>query len=110
MSLMHANNEVGVIQPLEKISHIWSCRQGYFHSDTVQTMGHYEFDLELLNIDLLVYVLYINLILGPKGIGFLYVNPKNHIRPQIVGGGQERGLRSEEFRKPSWHRWISEGN
>ena len=92
VSLMHANNEVAVIQPLEKISHICHAAGAYFHSDTVQTMGHYEFDLELLNIDFITCSAH--KFHGPKGTGFLYVNPKNHIRSQIVGGGQERGLRS----------------
>ncbi|HHZ81336.1 MAG TPA: cysteine desulfurase [Flavobacteriales bacterium] len=92
VSLMHANNEVGVIQPLDKISQ--ACKEvgAYFHSDTVQTMAHYHFQLDALQIDFLTCSAH--KFHGPKGTGFLYTHPRNKIKSQIVGGGQERGLRS----------------
>jgi cysteine desulfurase len=92
VSLMHANNEIGVIQPLEEISNICKDAGAYFHSDTVQTMGHYPFSLDSLDIDFLTCSAH--KFHGPKGTGFLYTHPKNKIKSQIVGGGQERGLRS----------------
>lgn len=92
VSLMHANNEIGVIQPLDKISAICIKYDAVFHSDTVQTMGHYPFSLDSLEIDYLTCSAH--KFHGPKGTGFLYAHPKNKIRSQIVGGGQERGLRS----------------
>ncbi|PCJ81117.1 MAG: cysteine desulfurase [Bacteroidetes bacterium] len=92
VSLMHANNEVGVIQPLDQISK--ACKEvgAYFHSDTVQTMAHYHFQLDALQIDFLTCSAH--KFHGPKGTGFLYTHPRNKIKSQIVGGGQERGLRS----------------
>ena len=92
VSLMHANNEIGVIQPLDKISSLCIKYDAVFHSDTVQTMGHYPFSLDSLEIDYLTCSAH--KFHGPKGTGFLYAHPKNKIRSQIVGGGQERGLRS----------------
>jgi cysteine desulfurase len=92
VSLMHANNEIGVIQPLDKISK--ACKEvgAIFHSDTVQTMAHYSFQLDSLDIDFLACSAH--KFHGPKGTGFLYTHPRNDINSQIVGGGQERGLRS----------------
>lgn len=92
VSLMHANNEIGVIQPLDKISELCKKYDAIFHSDTVQTMAHYPFSLDSLEIDYLTCSAH--KFHGPKGTGFLYAHPKNKIRSQIVGGGQERGLRS----------------
>jgi len=92
VSLMHANNEVGVIQPLDEISKACKETNSYFHSDTVQTMAHYPFQLDALEIDFLTCSAH--KFHGPKGTGFLYTHPRNKIKSQIVGGGQERGLRS----------------
>lgn len=92
VSLMHANNEVGVIQPLDEISKACKETGSYFHSDTVQTMAHYPFRLDALEIDFLTCSAH--KFHGPKGTGFLYTQPRNKIKSQIVGGGQERGLRS----------------
>lgn len=91
VSLMHANNEIGTLLPLEKVSHL--CRQynAYFHSDTVQTMGHYPFDLQALDIDFITCAAH--KFHGPKGVGFLYVNKKVKVESLIHGGAQERGLR-----------------
>ena len=73
VSLMHANNEIGTLLPIEEVSSICHEHQHvYFHSDTVQTMGHYKFDVKKLKIDFLVCSAH--KFHGPKGIGFLYVN------------------------------------
>lgn len=91
VSLMHANNEIGTLLPLEKVSRL--CRQygAYFHSDTVQTMGHYPFDLQALDIDFITCAAH--KFHGPKGIGFLYANRRVKAEALIRGGSQERGLR-----------------
>ncbi len=91
VSLMHANNEIGTLLPLKEVSSL--CRQynALFHSDTVQTMGHYAFDLEALDIDFITCAAH--KLHGPKGIGFLYVNRKTKTSALIQGGAQERGLR-----------------
>ncbi len=92
VSLMHANNEIGTLLPIEKVAHL--CNQFdnvYFHSDTVQTMGHYKFDVEVLSIDFLTCSAH--KLHGPKGIGFLYINNSIAINPIITGGSQERNQR-----------------
>ena len=91
VSLMHANNEIGTLLPIVEVSKI--CRRfgAYFHSDTVQTMGHYHFNLQELDIDFLTCAAH--KFHGPKGIGFLYINNKVHSNAFIHGGAQERGLR-----------------
>lgn len=91
VSLMHANNEIATLLPIAEVAQI--CRQygAYFHSDTVQTMGHYAFDLATLDIDFITCAAH--KFHGPKGIGFLYVNKKTRVNPLIHGGAQERGLR-----------------
>lgn len=91
VSLMHANNEIGTKIDLYKVSAL--CRQydAYFHSDTVQTMGHYRFDLRDLDIDFITCAAH--KFHGPKGIGFLYVNKNVKVEPLIHGGAQERGFR-----------------
>jgi cysteine desulfurase len=91
VSLMHANNEIATLVPLKEIALI--CREygSYFHSDTVQTMGHYTFDLRELDIDFVTCAAH--KFHGPKGVGFLYVNKATKVAPFIFGGSQERGLR-----------------
>lgn len=91
VSLMHANNEIGTLLPLEKINKLCKQYNAYFHSDTVQTMGHYAFDLKKLDIDFITGAAH--KFHGPKGIGFLYANKKNKLSPLIHGGAQERGYR-----------------
>lgn len=91
VSLMHGNNEIGNLLPLQKVSEICRKQGAFFHSDTVQTMGHYAFDLEVLDIDFITCAAH--KFHGPKGVGFLYVNKKNALHPLIHGGAQERGLR-----------------
>ncbi len=92
VSLMHANNEIGTLLPLSETANI--CNQYdhvFFHSDTVQTMGHYSFDVKKLAIDFLTCSAH--KIHGPKGIGFLYVKKGLPISPLITGGSQERSHR-----------------
>ncbi|WP_423149400.1 cysteine desulfurase family protein [Rubrolithibacter danxiaensis] len=91
VSLMHANNEIGTLTDIRKVGEI--CRQynAVFHCDTVQTMGHYKHDVQELNVDFLVCAAH--KLHGPKGVGFLYVNPEIKILPMIHGGSQERNLR-----------------
>ena len=92
VSLMHANNEIGTLLPIEEVSSICSNHNHvYFHSDTVQTMGHYPFDVKKLKIDFLVCSAH--KFHGPKGIGFLYINKNLHLNPIITGGSQERNHR-----------------
>ena len=87
VSLMHGNNEIGNLLDLNRTAKL--CRQynAYFHSDTVQTMGHYRFDLQELDIDFITGAAH--KFHGPKGTGFLYVNKKLVFNPLIHGGGQE---------------------
>ena len=85
VSLMHANNEIGTLLPIQEVSLLCDKYENvYFHSDTVQTMGHYTFDVKKLKIDFLVCSAH--KFHGPKGIGFLYVNKNLHLNPIITGG------------------------
>lgn len=91
VSLMQANNEIGNLNDLTKIGNLTQEYGAFFHSDTVQTMGHYVHDLATLPVDSLVaggHKFH-----GPKGSGFLYVNKKKKIHPFIHGGAQERNMR-----------------
>ena len=91
VSLMHANNEISTLLPLQKVSQLCRKYDAFFHSDTVQTMGHYSFDLQELDIDFITGAGH--KFHGPKGIGFLYINKKAKAEALIHGGAQERGLR-----------------
>ncbi|MCP4441231.1 MAG: cysteine desulfurase [Aureispira sp.] len=92
VSLMHANNELGTLNNVTKIGLLCKKHGAYFHSDTVQTIGHLPINTKKLNIDFLsgsAHKMH-----GPKGSGFLYINPTISIKPFIDGGGQERQMRS----------------
>lgn len=91
VSLMHANNEIGTLLPLKNVSNLVRKYNALFHSDTVQTMGHYGFDMKELDIDFITCAAH--KFHGPKGVGFLYANEKIKATPFIQGGAQERGLR-----------------
>lgn len=91
VSLMHANNEIGNLIDLKKVSELCRKYGAYFHSDTVQTMCHYAFDLSELDIDFITASAH--KFHGPKGIGFLYINSNVRIKPMIHGGAQERNMR-----------------
>ena len=89
VTLMHANNEIGTLLPIKKVASICAKHKHvYFHSDTVQTMGHYNFNLSETPIDFLTCSAH--KLHGPKGVGFLYVNQKISLNPLITGGSQER--------------------
>lgn len=91
VSLMHANNEIGTLLPLQKVGSL--CRQynALFHSDTVQTMGHYAMDMSTLDIDFITGAAH--KFHGPKGVGFLYIRNSVKIAPFVTGGAQERNMR-----------------
>ena len=91
VSLMHANNEIATLLPIEEVSKVCRENGAFFHSDTVQTMGHYPFDLQKLDIDFITCAAH--KFHGPKGVGFLYINKNVRIHSMIHGGAQERGLR-----------------
>jgi cysteine desulfurase len=91
VSLMHGNNEIGNLLDLERVGALCRKYQAYFHTDTVQTMGHYSFRLSEMPIDFLACGAHkFN---GPKGIGFIYMNRNSRVRPFITGGAQEREMR-----------------
>jgi cysteine desulfurase len=92
ISLMHANNETGVIFPIAEIGQLARERGIVFHTDAVQTFGRLPVDVEALGVDLLT--ISGHKIYGPKGIGVLYVRPGTRIIPQIHGGEQEHGVRA----------------
>jgi cysteine desulfurase len=91
VSLMHGNNEVGNLLDMAIVGQMCEDYGAIFHSDTVQTMGHYRHDLQEMKIDFLVGAAH--KFHGPKGVGFLYINSKNKIQPLIHGGSQERNMR-----------------
>lgn len=92
ISIMHANNEIGTIQPIKEIAKIASENGIIFHTDAVQSAGKVPIDVRRMNIDLLS--LSSHKIYGPKGVGALYIRKGVRIEPIIHGGGHERGLRS----------------
>ena len=91
VSLMHGNNEVGNLLDLHRVSRLCQENDALFHSDTVQTVGHYNFDLQKIKIDFLTCSAH--KFHGPKGVGFLYINKDVNITPLIHGGSQERNMR-----------------
>jgi len=91
VSLMHGNNEIGNLLDLEVAGDICEQYNAVFHSDTVQTMGHFSHDLQKLKANFIVGAAHkFN---GPKGVGFLYVRPGIKIAPFVHGGAQERNMR-----------------
>ena len=92
VSVMHANNELGTIQPIEEIARIAHDKGALFHTDAVQSFGKIPIDVDRLGVDLLTVSAH--KIYGPKGIGALYVRRGTDIRPFVHGGHQERGLRA----------------
>lgn len=92
VSLMHANNEIGTRIDLERIGTLVHRYGALFHSDTVQTMGHYHFDLAALPVDMITCAAH--KFHGPKGTGFLYVRNGVGLKPMIIGGAQERNMRA----------------
>lgn len=92
VSLMHANNEIGNLTDIKRISQLCQENNTLFHTDTVQTVGHYDLDFQDLGMDFASCSAH--KIHGPKGAGFLYAKKASHLKALIAGGGQERGMRS----------------
>ena len=91
VSLMHINNETGTMIDLEEFGKICKSNNALFHSDTVQTIGHYKMDLNKINIDFVTCSAH--KFHGPKGVGFAYIKNGQTVKPFIEGGAQERGYR-----------------
>jgi cysteine desulfurase len=91
VSLMHANNELGTLLPIKQVGEICEKYNAIFHSDTVQTMGHYRMDLRDIKVHFVTCAAH--KFHGPKGVGFLYINHLCKITPFIHGGSQERNMR-----------------
>lgn len=92
VSLMHINNEIGTILDLEKVARLCKKYNALFHSDTVQSIGHYPLDVTKIPIDFMAASAH--KFHGPKGIGFAYVRSGYGLQPIITGGSQERGFRA----------------
>lgn len=91
VTLMHANNEIGTLLPISKVGELCAKYGALFHSDTVQTVGHYKIDLQAVKIDMINGAAH--KFHGPKGIGFIYIRSGTGIKPFIQGGSQERNMR-----------------
>jgi len=91
VSLMHGNNEIGNLLPMKKTGELCEKYHAIFHSDTVQTMGHYVIDTKAVNVHFLTCGAH--KFHGPKGVGFLFKSERIKIHPMIHGGSQERNLR-----------------
>lgn len=92
VSLMHVNNEIGNLLDLDAVGGLCRKYNALFHSDTVQSVGHFPWDLERVPIDFLTAAAH--KFHGPKGVGFAYVRKNSGLKPLIVGGAQERGFRA----------------
>jgi cysteine desulfurase len=91
VSLMHANNEIGNLLDLKRVGEMCAEANAYFHSDTVQTMGHYTHDMRTLNVSGMTAAAH--KFHGPKGVGFMYIRKDKKINPLVYGGAQERNMR-----------------
>ncbi|MDP2967445.1 MAG: cysteine desulfurase NifS [bacterium] len=99
VSIIHASNEIGTIQPIEKIGKICREKGVYFHTDAVQSFGKIPINVNKMNVDLLTassHKMY-----GPKGAGMLFIRKGVKIEPILHGGGQESGLRSSTVNVPT---------
>ena len=92
VSLMHVNNEIGNVLDLEVVGKLCHQYEAYFHTDAVQGIGHFTFDMETLPVDFLSAGAH--KFHGPKGIGFSFVRKNSGLQSFIYGGAQERGLRA----------------
>ncbi|CAI8223960.1 MAG: Cysteine desulfurase IscS [Cryomorphaceae bacterium] len=92
VSIMHANNEIGTIQNIKQIGDVCKQYNAIFHSDTVQTIAHFPFNMQELNVDFMAASAH--KFHGPKGVGFVYVSEDIQIKPLLRGGGQERNMRA----------------
>jgi cysteine desulfurase len=91
VSLMHANNEIGNLLDIKRVSDLCSTHKAFFHSDTVQTVGHYRHDMKALEVCGMTAAAH--KFHGPKGIGFMYIRKDRKIHSFIHGGAQERNMR-----------------
>ncbi|MEP7142693.1 MAG: cysteine desulfurase family protein [Ferruginibacter sp.] len=92
VTLMHANNEIGNILDIHAVGNLCKLYKAIFHSDTVQTIGHFPFDLRNTPVHFITGAAH--KFHGPKGVGILYINENVSIKPFIHGGGQERNMRA----------------
>ncbi|MDP5157540.1 MAG: cysteine desulfurase [Flaviramulus sp.] len=92
VSLMHINNEIGNILDLKRVALLCKTNKSLFHSDAVQSIGHYKMDLQDIPIDFLAAAAH--KFHGPKGVGFVFIRKNSGLKPSILGGEQERGLRA----------------
>jgi len=92
VSLMHVNNEIGNILDIERVAELCKEHHALFHSDTVQSVGHYALNLKEIPIDFLAASAH--KFHGPKGVGFVFIRKNSGLKPLIFGGEQERGLRA----------------
>ena len=92
VTLMHINNEIGNILDIKTVAELCSANKALFHSDTVQSVGHYKLDLQEIPIDYLAASAH--KFHGPKGVGFAFLRKNSGLRATIFGGEQERGLRA----------------
>ncbi|SFZ94370.1 cysteine desulfurase [Flaviramulus basaltis] len=92
VSLMHINNEIGNILDLKRVANLCKANNTLFHSDAVQSVGHYKLDLQEIPIDFLVAAAH--KFHGPKGVGFAFIRKNSALKPLVIGGEQERGLRA----------------
>ncbi|WP_053972141.1 cysteine desulfurase family protein [Mangrovimonas sp. ST2L15] len=92
VSLMHVNNEVGNILDIKKVAELCKENGTLFHSDTVQSVGHFEWDVQDVPIDFMTAAAH--KFHGPKGIGFAFIRKNSGLKPLIFGGSQERGFRA----------------
>ena len=92
VSLMHVNNEIGNILNIKHVADLCKANNALFHSDAVQSVGHYNIDLQDVQVDFLAASAH--KFHGPKGVGFAFIRKNSGLKPLIVGGEQERGLRA----------------
>lgn len=93
VSLMHINNEIGNITDIKRVGDLCKANQAFFHSDTVQSVGHYNLDLQDIKVDFIAGAAH--KFHGPKGVGFAFIRKNiGYLKPLIFGGEQERGLRA----------------
>jgi cysteine desulfurase len=92
VSLMHINNEIGNLLDLKRVAVLCKANHALFHSDTVQSVGHYELDLKEIPLDFLVASAH--KFHGPKGVGFAFIRKGSGLKASIFGGEQERGYRA----------------
>ena len=92
VSLMHINNEIGTILDVKRVAALCKANNALFHSDMVQSFGHYKLDLQEIPLDFMAVSAH--KFHGPKGVGFIFIRKNSGLKPLIIGGEQERGIRA----------------